>query len=112
MITPVPEVRVKATLSPVTGAANVRALFEVLEPPDVLMVVAAVRVIPVLDVPIVVGPLLVIEPARYTVLGAVAVKPALNVKVSVDKLPSFKVPVLLNVAALVMLVEDPVKDRL
>jgi hypothetical protein len=90
----------------------VSALLEVLEPPDVLMVVAAARVMPVLDAPIVVEPLLVIKPARYTVLGAVAVKPVLNVKASVDRLPNFNVPVLLNVAALVMLVLDPANARL
>ena len=112
MITPVPDVNVNAILSPDNGAAKVSALFAVLEPPDVLIAVAAVRLIAVPEAPIVVGPLLVIVPARYTVLGAVAVKPALNVKVSVERFPSFNVPVLLNVAALVMLVLDPVNARL
>ena len=64
VIRPVPEVSVKAMLSPVNGAARVSALFAVLEPPEVLIEVAAVREIAVLDVPIVTGPLLVIAPAK------------------------------------------------
>ena len=88
VITPVPDVKDSAILSPASGAASVSALFAALEPPDVLMVVAAVNVIAVPEAPIVVGPLLVNAPAREIELGAVAVKPAPKLSVSVDRLPN------------------------
>ena len=112
VITPVPEVNVRAILSPDSGAAKVNALLVVFEPPEVLMVVAAVRVMLEPDAPIVVGPLLVKDPAKLIALGAVAVNPALKVSVSVDKLPNCKVPVLLKVVAFVIDVLAPAKERL
>ena len=112
VITPVPEVKVKAILSPVNGAAKVNDLLAVLEPPDVLIVVAAVKPMDVLDAPIVVGPLLVHAPAKEIELGAVAVKPAPKVNVSDDRLPSLRLPVLLKVVALVIAVVAPTNDRL
>ena len=108
VITPVPEVNVSAILSPVRGAAKVSALFAVLDPPDVLMVVASVSTMLELDVPMVVGPLLVMVPAKFTVLGAVAVKPAPKVIALDDRLPNVRLPVFKKAAALVMVLELPI----
>ena len=111
VITPVPEVNVRAILSPVRGAAKVSALFAVLEPPDVLMVVAALSTMLELDAPMVVGPLLVNAPAKLMLLGAVAVKPALKVNVSAAASPKVKDPVLANVEELAMVVVEPVNAK-
>ena len=54
VITPVPEVKVKAILLPDNGAANVSALFAVFEPPDVLIDVVSVKAMLVPDLPTVV----------------------------------------------------------
>ena len=111
-MTPVPEVKVRAIFSPVRGAAKVSALFAVLEPADVLIVVASVSTMLVLDVPIVVGPLLVNTPAKLMLLGAVAVKPALKVNASAAAFPSVNTPVLAKVTALVIELIAPVAERL
>jgi hypothetical protein len=77
----------------------------------------AVIAIGLLLSPIDVVPLLVMVPARLIELGAVAVKPALNVILplaipSLEALPSIRVPVLRNSVAAVIVLPVPVIDRL
>ena len=76
------------------------------------MVVAAVRLMLEPDAPIVVGPLLVKDPAKLIALGAVAVKPALKVNASPEALPRVNAPVLEKVVAFVIDVLAPAKERL
>jgi hypothetical protein len=59
-------------------------------------VVAALNVIAVSPSPTNVVPLLAMVPAKVIELGAVAVKPALNVILPLEALPSVRVPVLRN----------------
>ena len=83
-----------------------------LEPPEVLIEVAAVRLIGVPASPIVVAPLLIMVPAKVTLLGAVAVKPALKV-FELDALaPICRVPVFAKVVASVTVFVLPVSDKL
>ena len=110
-MTPVPDVKDSAILSPARGAASVSALFAVLEPPDVLIVVAAVKAMLVLDAPIVVGPLLVNDPAKLMELGAVAVNPLPKVNASAAASPSVNDPVLVKVTELVIEFAAPVNDN-
>ncbi|CAM3792840.1 hypothetical protein POBR111598_09925 [Polynucleobacter brandtiae] len=109
--TPVPVVNVKAWLLPDTAPPRVR-LRLLTAPPEVLIVVAASKVIGVPASPIDVVPLLVIVPAKLTELGAVAVKPAEKVNTSVERFPKFRVPVLLNVVAYEIELVAPINDRL
>ena len=56
--------------------------------------------------------MLVNNPAKLIELGAVAVKPPLNVKASVAALPKVNDPVFAKVTALVILCDEPVRLRL
>ncbi len=90
-------------------------------PPAVVSVTSSVNVTPVAE-PTVASPklitptpLVLICPAALMLLGAVAVKPAAKVKLSVALLPKVKMPVLLNTVAanaLVTLVLLPSRAKL
>ncbi len=76
---------------------------------DVVMVVLAARVMPVLLSPTLHAAPLVNVPAKVIELGAVDVTPPLNVKLSVAASPNTRVPVLPNVTALVIELLAPMK---
>ena len=81
-------------------------------PPEVLRVRSPVRVSGVLASPKLMAVFVVaMVPAALIAAGAVAMRPPENVKVSVDELPSTRLPVFRNVVALVMLVVLPNNSR-
>ena len=110
--TPEPVLRLSVLLAPLMAPFKLSARLAVLLPPEVLMLLLAASVMAVPASPIVVGPLLVKLPAKVTLLGVVAVKPALKVKASVAALPNSRVPALAKVVALVMVLLAPVRDKL
>ena len=110
--TPEPVLRLNVLLAPLMAPFKFNARLVVLLPPEVLMLLLAASVMAVPASPKVVGPLLVKLPARVTLLGVVAVKPALKVKASVAALPSSRVPALAKVVALVIVLLEPVSDKL
>jgi hypothetical protein len=110
--TPEPVFKLSVLLAPLMAPFKLSARLAVLLPPEVLMLLLAASVMAVPTSPIVVGPLLVKLPARVTLLGVVAVKPALKVKASEAALPNSRVPALAKVVALVMVLLEPVRDKL
>lgn len=109
--TPVPEVSVKDWAPPETAPPKVR-LREPTAPPEVLMVVAAFKVIGVLLSPMEVVPLLVTVPASVTELGSVAVKPAEKVLALELFNPICKLPVFIKVVSEEIVLVVPVIRRL
>ena len=110
--TPEPVLRLSVLLAPLMAPFKLSARLALLLPPEVLMLLLAASVMAVPASPKVVGPLLVKLPARVTLLGVVAVNPALKVKASVAALPNSRVPALAKVVALVMVLLEPVRDKL
>ena len=110
--TPEPVVKVSALVAPLITPPKFKARLAVLEPPEVLIDVAAARLMGVPASPMVVAPLLIIVPAKVTLLGIVAVKPALKV-LELDALPPIcRVPVFAKVVASVIVLVPPVMLRL
>ena len=110
--TPEPVLRLSVLLAPLMAPFKLSARLAVLLPPEVLILLLAASVMAVPASPIVVGPLLVKLPAKVTLLGVVAVNPALKVKASEAALPNSRVPALAKVVALVMVLLAPVRDKL
>jgi ribosomal protein L10 len=78
----------------------------------VFIEVEAVNVIGVFESPMMVVPLLVMDPAKLIELGAVAVKPPLKVMLPLEALPRVRVPVLRNWVEAVTVLPVPVIDTL
>ncbi|CAM3793058.1 hypothetical protein POBR111598_09945 [Polynucleobacter brandtiae] len=108
LIVDVPAFRVRVLLAPATAPSRFKAAFAA----AVEILVLSARVMPVLASPTLNVPPLVKLPARVTALGAVAVTPPLNVKVSAAASPSIKVPVLAKVTALVIVFAEPINRTL
>ena len=110
--TPEPVFKLSVLLAPLMAPSRFNARLAVLLPPEVLMLLLAASVMAVSASPRVVGPLLMKLPAKVTLLGVVAVNPALKVKASEAALPNSRVPALAKVVALVMVLLEPVRDKL